>query len=81
MTDTDDTPDLLFNQSLEKGLAVLGAFNAQRRTMTIADVAAAAGINKSSAQRMFYTLEQLGYLRTRRRAADSAGHRRAEGGR
>ncbi|CAJ0695975.1 MULTISPECIES: IclR family transcriptional regulator [Ralstonia] len=58
-----DAPDLLFNQSLEKGLAVLGAFNAQRRTMTIADVAAAAGINKSSAQRMVYTLEQLGYLR------------------
>lgn len=41
-----DAPDLLFNQSLEKGLAVLGAFNAQRRTMTIADVATAAGINK-----------------------------------
>jgi len=39
------------------------AFSAQRRTMTIADVAEAAGINKSSAQRMVFTLEQLGYLR------------------
>ncbi|ANH74148.1 bacterial transcriptional regulator family protein [Ralstonia insidiosa] len=63
MTDTDDAPNLLFNQSLEKGLAVLGAFNAQRRTMTIAEVAVAVSINKSSAQRMVYTLEQLGYLR------------------
>ncbi|MHA6830113.1 IclR family transcriptional regulator [Ralstonia pseudosolanacearum] len=63
MTQPDDAPNLLFNQSLEKGLAVLGAFNAQRRTMTIAEVAAVAGINKSSAQRMVYTLEHLGYLR------------------
>lgn len=63
MIETDDVPNLLFNQSLEKGLAVLSAFDAQRRTMTIAEVAAAAGINKSSAQRMVFTLEQLGYLR------------------
>jgi len=56
-------PNLLFNQSVEKGLAVLRSFNAQRRTMTLADVAAAADITKSSAQRMVYTLEQLGYVR------------------
>lgn len=54
---------LLFNQSLEKGLAVLQAFSAKRRTMTLSDVAATADISKSSAQRMVYTLEQLGYLR------------------
>lgn len=63
MTASDDAPNLLFNQSLEKGLAVLSSFDAQRRTMTIAEVAAAVGINKSSAQRMIFTLEQLGYLR------------------
>lgn len=56
-------PDLLFNQSLEKGLAVLRAFNAQRRTMTLGEVAAATEMTKSSAQRMVYTLEQLGYVR------------------
>ena len=55
--------DLLFNQSLEKGLAVLGAFNAKRRTMTLGEVAGATDITKSSAQRMVYTLEQLGYVR------------------
>ncbi|KJK25943.1 IclR family transcriptional regulator [Burkholderiaceae bacterium 16] len=61
--EANDSANLLFNQSLEKGLAVLRAFSAQHRTMTIADVADAAGINKSSAQRMVFTLEQLGYLR------------------
>lgn len=54
---------LLFNQSLEKGLAVLRAFNARRRTMNLAEIADAAGINKSSAQRMVFTLECLGYIR------------------
>jgi DNA-binding IclR family transcriptional regulator len=57
------TASLLFNQSLEKGLAVLRAFSGERRTMTLGEVAEHVGINKSSAQRMVYTLEQLGYLR------------------
>lgn len=57
----------LFNQSLEKGLAVLKAFNAQRRTLNLAEVAEAAAMNKSSAQRMVVTLEALGYLRKQAR--------------
>lgn len=60
----------LFNQSLEKGLAVLCSFSGQKRSMTIGEVAEACSMNKSSAQRMVYTLEQLGYIekhpRTRR---------------
>ena len=59
----DDESNPLFNQSLEKGLAVLCAFSAQRRTMTLADLAEAAGISKSSAQRMVFTLESLGFVR------------------
>ncbi|WP_277373294.1 IclR family transcriptional regulator [Pseudomonas sp. AA-38] len=58
-----ESENSLFNQSLEKGLAVLRAFNARRRTMNLAEVAEAAGINKSSAQRMIHTLETLGYVR------------------
>ena len=54
--------ELLFNQSLEKGLAVLRAFSAQHRTMTLAEVAEQTSITKSSAQRMIYTLEALGYV-------------------
>ena len=60
----------LFNQSLEKGLAVLQAFSAQRNSMTLAEVAQAAQSSKSSAQRMVYTLEQLGF--TRRPAVTSS---------
>ena len=53
----------LFNQSLEKGLAVLRSFGAARRTMNLVDIAHVAGISKSSAQRMIHTLEELGYVR------------------
>ncbi|CAB3716832.1 Pca regulon regulatory protein [Paraburkholderia sediminicola] len=58
-----EVPDALFNQSLEKGIAVLRAFSAQRRTMSLPEVAEATSITKSSAQRMIYTLEKLGYVR------------------
>ena len=58
-----DSNNPLFNQSLEKGLAVLRGFGAARRTMTLADIAQVAGISKSSAQRMVHTLEELGYVR------------------
>src|ERR1700761_5417768 len=59
----DKEVDLLFNQSLEKGLNVLRAFSAKRRTMTLAEVAESTSMSKSSAQRMVYTLEKLGYIR------------------
>jgi IclR family pca regulon transcriptional regulator len=53
----------LFNQSLEKGLAVLRAFSAKRRSMSLAEIAQASQMTKSSAQRMVFTLESLGYLK------------------
>jgi len=53
----------LFNQSLEKGLAVLLAFSPQGETLNLADIAAKCGMSKSAAQRFAYTLEVLGYLR------------------
>ena len=55
-----DSP--LFNQSLEKGLAVLLAFNPQSESLNLADIAQKCGISKSAAQRFAYTLEVLGYL-------------------
>ncbi|MEX3612514.1 MAG: IclR family transcriptional regulator [Burkholderia gladioli] len=72
MSESDRTPaaeggeassDALFNQSLEKGIAVLRAFGAQRRSMSLQEVVDATAITKSSAQRMIYTLERLGYVR------------------
>jgi IclR family pca regulon transcriptional regulator len=53
---------LPLNQSVEKALAVLHAFAGERRALTLLEIAAAAGITKSSAQRFTHTLQQLGYL-------------------
>jgi IclR family pca regulon transcriptional regulator len=53
---------LPLNQSMEKGLAVLHAFGGERRALNLGEIAAAAGITKSSAQRFTSTLQQLGYL-------------------
>lgn len=62
--------DPLFNQSLEKGLAVLRAFDATHRTLTLAELAELTGMTKGSAQRTVHTLQVLGYVgkhpRTRR---------------
>ena len=54
--------DPLFNQSLEKGLAVLRAFNAAHRTLTLGDLATLTGMTKGSAQRTVHTLQVLGYV-------------------
>lgn len=54
--------DPLFNQSLEKGLAVLCAFDGAHRTLTLAELAALTGMSKASAQRTVHTLQVLGYV-------------------
>src|SRR5689334_10063515 len=55
--------DPLFNQSVEKAFAILEAFGGERRAMNLGEIATAAGMTKSSAQRCTHTLERLGYLR------------------
>ena len=52
----------LFVQSFATGLSVLYAFNAERREMSLPEIASAAGISKSAAQRFAHTLETLGML-------------------
>ena len=68
-TDSQST-DPLYNQSLEKGLAVLSSFDAAHRTMNLSEIAARTGMTKASAQRTVHTLQVLGYvgkdLQTRR---------------
>lgn len=54
---------LPLNQSVEKALAVLRAFGGERRALTLEDIATAAGITKSSAQRISHTLQHLGLVR------------------
>jgi IclR family transcriptional regulator, pca regulon regulatory protein len=54
---------LPLNQSVEKALAVLRAFGGKRRALTLGDIAAAAEITKSSAQRISHTLQYLGLVK------------------
>ncbi len=54
--------DPLFNQSLEKGLEVLRAFDAAHRTLTLSELAALTQMSKASAQRTVHTLQVLGYV-------------------
>jgi IclR family transcriptional regulator, pca regulon regulatory protein len=55
--------DPLFNSSVQKALAMLETFGGERRTLSLAELAAAAGMSISSAQRCIHTLLCLGYLR------------------
>lgn len=53
----------LFVQSLATGLAVLDAFTADQPSMNLPEIAEAAGVSKSAAQRFTHTLVALGLLR------------------
>jgi IclR family pca regulon transcriptional regulator len=53
----------LFVGSLEKAFQVLEAFRDTHRTMTMAEIARAAGLDRSATQRLVHTMEQLGYIR------------------
>jgi len=52
----------LYVQSLATGIAVLDAFDAQHASMSLPEIAAAAGISRSAAQRFAFTLEAIGLL-------------------
>jgi IclR family pca regulon transcriptional regulator len=51
-------------QSLERGLAVIRAFDAHHRELTLSDVARACGLTRAAARRFLLTLTDLGYVRT-----------------
>jgi IclR family pca regulon transcriptional regulator len=53
----------LFDRSVDKAFAILGAFSAERRTLNLGEIAAASGMTNSSAQRCTHTLERLGYIK------------------
>jgi IclR family transcriptional regulator, pca regulon regulatory protein len=52
----------LYVRSVEKAFRVLSAFGTGHATLSLAQVAAMAELDKSAAQRFTYTLERLGYL-------------------
>lgn len=53
-----------FVQSLERGLAVIRAFDADHPQRTLSEVAKATGLPRAAARRFLHTLVELGYMRT-----------------
>ena len=51
-----------FVQSLERGLAVIRAFDSDRPELTLSDVARATGLTRATARRFLLTLSELGYV-------------------
>jgi IclR family transcriptional regulator, pca regulon regulatory protein len=52
-----------FVQSLERGLSVIRAFDAEHSKLTLSEVAAATGLSRAAARRFLHTLVHLGYMR------------------
>jgi IclR family pca regulon transcriptional regulator len=52
-----------FVQSLERGLAVIRAFDADHPELTLSEVARATGLTRAAARRFLHTLVELGYVR------------------
>lgn len=53
-----------FVRSLDRGLAVIRAFGADRPTLTLTEVAQATGLTRAAARRFLLTLVELGYVRS-----------------
>ncbi|OLF15433.1 IclR family transcriptional regulator domain-containing protein [Actinophytocola xanthii] len=53
-----------FVQSLERGLAVVRAFDQEHPELTLSEVAAVTGVTRAVARRFLLTLESLGYVRS-----------------
>lgn len=53
-----------FVQSLERGLAVIRAFDTERPSLTLSDVARETSLSRASARRFLHTLVELGYVAT-----------------
>jgi IclR family pca regulon transcriptional regulator len=58
-----EAPRKAFVQSLERGLSVLTAFDADHPTLTLSDVARLTGLDRAAARRFLYTFVDLGYMR------------------
>jgi len=53
-----------FVQSLDRGLAVIRAFDAEHPELTLSEVARTTGLTRAAARRFLLTLVELGYVRT-----------------
>ncbi len=53
-----------FSEALARGMTILGAFTAERRQMTLSDVARVVDLPRATARRALYTLAYLGFVET-----------------
>jgi IclR family transcriptional regulator, pca regulon regulatory protein len=51
-----------FVQSLERGLAVIRAFSAERSSLTVSEIAQEVGLTRAAVRRFVLTLEAIGYV-------------------
>lgn len=51
-------------RALERGLAIITAFDSKHANLTLSDVAKVTGLPRAVVRRFLYTLEDLGYVRT-----------------
>jgi IclR family pca regulon transcriptional regulator len=51
-------------QSLERGLAVIRAFDADHQKLSLSEVATVTGLSRAAARRFLHTLVRLGYMRS-----------------
>jgi IclR family pca regulon transcriptional regulator len=55
--------DSTFVQSLDRGLAVIRAFDAEHPRLTLSEVARRTGLTRAATRRFLLTLERIGYVR------------------
>lgn len=63
--------DRLFVRAAARAFQVLAAFQEARGPLSLTEIAALSGLDRSAAQRLVHTLRQMGYLR---RSADDRGY-------
>jgi IclR family pca regulon transcriptional regulator len=51
-----------FVRSLERGLAIIRVFNAERPSLTVSEIAQVAGLTRAAVRRFLLTLTELGYV-------------------
>ncbi len=61
--DDDERREGEFIQSLARGLAVMRAFNEDRREMSLSEIAQVTGLARATVRRFLHTLAELGYVR------------------
>jgi IclR family transcriptional regulator, pca regulon regulatory protein len=66
MLDDDENGDNVrsrdFVQSLERGLAIIRVFNAERPSMSVSEIAHELGLTRAAVRRFLLTLGELGYV-------------------